>query len=214
MRRLVGLTAFLLAAIGATVLGPIARAQSGTFSATPVIDWSTEARRAIVPAGPGGIFGSENYGNKFPGEAAVYMGIVHVAIYDAAVAIEGGYEPYAIALTAPPGTSSEAAIATAAHDVLIGLQPALGLTADQQAILDGDYASYLAAIPDGDAKTNGIAIVGGSPRPWLRCARTTAGRPTPRLTISTHPRKDQASGRRISRDRSSVFACQGSGRSL
>jgi hypothetical protein len=158
MRRLVGLTAFLLAAIGATVLGPIARAQSGTFSATPVIDWSTEARRAIVPAGPGGIFGSENYGNKFPGEAAVYMGIVHVAIYDAAVAIEGGYEPYAIALTAPPGTSSEAAIATAAHDVLIGLQPALGLTADQQAILDGDYASYLAAIPDGDAKTNGIAI--------------------------------------------------------
>jgi hypothetical protein len=158
MRRLVGLTAFVLAAIGATVFGPIAPAQSGTFPATPVIDWSTEARRAIVPAGPGGIFGSENYGNKFPGEAAVYMGIVHVAIYDAAVAIEGGYEPYAIALTAPPGTSSEAALATAAHDVLIGLQPALGLTADQQAILNGDYASYLAAIPDGEAKTNGIAI--------------------------------------------------------
>ena len=29
------------------------------------------------------------------------MGIVHVAIYDAAVAIEGGYRPYAIALSAP-----------------------------------------------------------------------------------------------------------------
>ena len=28
------------------------------------------------------------------------MGIVHVAIYDAAVAIEGGYTPYAIALSA------------------------------------------------------------------------------------------------------------------
>ena len=58
---------------------------------TPVAFWSTEARCAIVPAGPGGSFGSENFGNKFPGEAAVYMGIVHVAIYDAAVAIEGGY---------------------------------------------------------------------------------------------------------------------------
>ena len=64
--------------------------------------WSTEARCAIVPAGPGGVFGAENFGNKFPGEAAVYMGIVHVAIYDAAVAIEGGYKPYAIAPTAPP----------------------------------------------------------------------------------------------------------------
>ena len=68
---------------------------------TPVAFWSTEARCAIVPAGPGGSFGPENFGNKFPGEAAVYMGIVHVAIYDAAVAIEGGYQPYAIALRAP-----------------------------------------------------------------------------------------------------------------
>ena len=63
-------------------------------SAQPVADWSQEARRAIVPAGPNGVFGSENYGNKFPGEAAVYMGIVHAAIYDAALAVEGGgYEP-------------------------------------------------------------------------------------------------------------------------
>jgi hypothetical protein len=38
----------------------------------------------------------------FPGEAAVCMGIVHVAVYDAAMAIEGGYEPDAIALNGPP----------------------------------------------------------------------------------------------------------------
>jgi hypothetical protein len=150
----------------ALLIGPAFAARSADFTATPVIAWSNEARRAIVPAGPGGIFGTENYGNKFPGEAAVYMGIVHAAIYDAAVAIEGGYEPYAIALTAPPGTSSAAAIATAAHHTLVGcpdcghsgLQPALALTSDQQAILDGDYAAYINAIPDGTAKTNGIAI--------------------------------------------------------
>ena len=136
------------------VIGRASTAHAADFTATPVIDWSNEARRAIVPpsAGP------ENYGNKFPGEAAVYMGIVHAAIYDAAVAIEGGYQPYAIALTAPPGTSSAAAIATAAYDTLVGLQPALGLTPAQQAILDGDYANYLAGIPDGTAKTNGIAV--------------------------------------------------------
>jgi hypothetical protein len=142
----------------ALVIGRAPAVHAADLSATPVIDWSNEARRAIVPAGPGGIFGSENYGNKFPGEAAVYLGIVHAAIYDAAVAIEGGYEPYAITLIAPPDTSSAAAIATAAHHTLIGLQPPLGLTPAQQAILDGDYANYLAAIPDGTAKTNGIAV--------------------------------------------------------
>ena len=142
----------------ALVIGRAPAVHAADLSATPVIDWSNEARRAIVPPGPGGIFGSENYGNKFPGEAAVYMGIVHAAIYDAAVAIEGGYEPYAITLIAPLNTSSAAAIATAAHHTLIGLQPPLGLTPAQQAILDGDYANYLAAIPDGAAKTNGIAV--------------------------------------------------------
>ena len=85
---------------------------------TPVAFWSTEARCAIVPAGPGGVFGSENFGNKFPGEAAVYMGIVHVAIYDAADAIYGGYQPYVQTPPAPPDTSPEAAVATAAYDTL------------------------------------------------------------------------------------------------
>ena len=126
---------------------------------TPVAFWSTEARCAIVPAGPSGIFGSENFGNKFPGEAAVYMGIVHVAIYDAAVAIDGGYQPYAIALSAPDA-SPEAAIATAAYQTLVGLQQSngLGLFPGGQAILAGDYNAYLAAVPDGHVKTDGIAV--------------------------------------------------------
>jgi PAP2 superfamily len=131
-----------------------ARTNSASLSAAPVLFWSNEARRAIVPpsAGP------ENFGNKFPGEAAVYMGIVHVAIYDAADAIEGGYQPYAFAGNAPADASPDAAIATAAHDTLIGLQPALGLSPAQQAILDGDYASYMAPIPNGAAKTDGMEL--------------------------------------------------------
>src|SRR5690349_20508103 len=131
-----------------------ARTNSTSLSAAPVLFWSNEARRAIVPpsAGP------ENFGNKFPGEAAVYMGIVHVAIYDAADAIEGGYQPYAFAGNAPADASPDAAIATAAHDTLIGLQPALGLSPAQQAILDGDYASYMAPIPNGAAKTDGMEL--------------------------------------------------------
>jgi hypothetical protein len=128
------------------------------LSAAPVIDWSHEARRAIVPAGANDVFGAENYGNKFPGEAAVYMGIVHAAIYDAALAIEGGFQPYAVAIEAPRGTSAAAAVATAAHHTLVGLQPALGLTPEQQTFLDGRYAGYLAAIPDAPGKAAGIAV--------------------------------------------------------
>jgi hypothetical protein len=141
-------------------------------AATPAAFWSTEARCAIVPKGPGGIFGSENFGNKFPGEAAVYMGIVHVAIYDAAVAIGGGYEPYATTPTAPANTSPEAAVATAAYSTLTGLQPQLGAN---QAILDADYAAYLAGIPDGVAKTNGIQV-GGQVAQAVLALRANDGR--------------------------------------
>ncbi len=125
---------------------------------TAVVEWSNIARRAIVPAGPNGIFGTENFGNKFPGEAALYMGIVHAAMYDTAVAIYGGYRPYAIAATAPDDVSVDAAIATTAHHVIVGLQPALGLNSAQQAIVDGAYAADLARISDGLAKSHGIAL--------------------------------------------------------
>ena len=70
----------------ALVSGWVPTTHAADLAAAPVISWSTEARRAIVPPSAG----AENYGNKGPGEGAVYMGIVHAAIYDAAVAIEGG----------------------------------------------------------------------------------------------------------------------------
>jgi hypothetical protein len=106
-----------------------------------VADWSLIAQNAIVTVA-----------KKFPGEAAVYMGIVHATIYDAVVAIEGGYRPYAITPTVPPHASVEAAVATAAHRVLVGRFP------DQQASLDDAYFAYLNGVPDSEAKTNGILL--------------------------------------------------------
>ncbi len=160
---LLAAVAFIGAGPGAGATPPTtqcAPAANYPAAATPVAFWSTEARCAIVPAGPGGVFGTENFGNKFPGEAAVYMGIAHVAIYDAAVAIEGGYQPYTTTPTAPANTSPKAAIATAAYDTLTGLQPQLGAN---QTILGNDYTAYMAAIPDATAaeqaaKQNGIDV--------------------------------------------------------
>ncbi len=81
--------AFLAATTSAT--SPAERARSASLDSsqaqdaqplTPeraVEDWSLIAQNAIVAVG-----------KRFPGEAAVYMGIVHAAIYDAVVAVEGG----------------------------------------------------------------------------------------------------------------------------
>ncbi len=70
---LLGAVAFVGAgpSVGATPATQCAPAAAYPAATTPVAFWSTEARCAIVPAGPGGIFGTENFGNKFPGEAAV-----------------------------------------------------------------------------------------------------------------------------------------------
>jgi hypothetical protein len=104
-----------------------------------VADWSLIAQNTIVAS-------------KFPGEAAVYMGIVHATIYDVVVAIEGGYRPYAITPTVPPNASVEAAVAAAAHFVLVARFPG------QQAALENLYIEYLKGIPDGEAKANGILV--------------------------------------------------------
>jgi PAP2 superfamily len=142
------------ACLGTTVAaGPAAHAATSELIASraqeddglgqkrTVADWSLIAQNAIVAVG-----------KKFPGEAAVHMGIVHAAIYDAVVAIKGGYRPYAITATVPPTTSVEAAVATAAHRVLVGR------FSDQQASLDDAYVAYLNGLPDGEAKTNGILV--------------------------------------------------------
>ena len=81
------------------------------------------------------------------------LATVHVAIYDAVMAIVGTHQPYAvIASSAAADASQEAAVGSAAYRVLLGLFPAR--TAQYQAAYDG----FIAAIADGPAKTNGITI--------------------------------------------------------
>jgi hypothetical protein len=127
----------------AAAAGPRA-ARNADESPRAIMDWSLVAQNSIVAVA-----------RKFPGEGAVLMGIVHAAIYDATVAVDGGFRPYAVAVHAPGHTSLAAAVATAAHRVLVGLFP------DQQAGdtgLDATYAAYMADIPDGRAKARGIAV--------------------------------------------------------
>lgn len=78
---------------------------------------------------------------------------VHVAIYDAVVAIEGGYKPFAVKPKAPAaGASTEAAVSAAAYGVLKALFP------NRSAQYQAAYEQRLATLPDGQAKALGLAL--------------------------------------------------------
>jgi hypothetical protein len=80
------------------------------------------------------------------------LATVQVAVYDAVMAIAGTHKPYAYApSTLATGASQEAAVATAAYRVLLALFPA------RSASYQGAYDTYLATLPTGAAKDQGIA---------------------------------------------------------
>jgi hypothetical protein len=80
------------------------------------------------------------------------MAILHVAMFDAVNSIEPRYKPYKTRLSAAPDTSKEAAAASAAAAVLVKLVP------DAAADVQSTLTSYLATLPDGDAKSKGIEL--------------------------------------------------------
>ena len=93
------------------------------------------------------------FGEQFgPGRSSRAMAIVHIAIFEAVNAIAGGHRSYLGLSRAPANTAMDAAIATAAHDTLVGLFPS------QRVSFDALLAHDLDAIPDGRAKANGIEL--------------------------------------------------------
>src|SRR5262249_8778468 len=79
--------------------------------------------------------------------------MVHAAVHDALNAIERRYHPYVLDVQVDSDASPDAAVATAAHDVLVHELPV-----SQHAFLDTQYANSLSGIPDGPAKAAGIAV--------------------------------------------------------
>jgi hypothetical protein len=83
---------------------------------------------------------------------ARFAAITQTAVFEAVNAITGDYKPYLGTITAPSGASAKAAAIAAAHGVLKNYFP------DSAASLDLARATSLAAIPDGGAKDDGIAV--------------------------------------------------------
>jgi hypothetical protein len=125
--------------------------------ADAVTDWNANAGRAAIAACLAPAPQEEFHASRM-------YAMMHAAIHDALNAITRRFRPYVLDTRVPSWTSADAAVATAAHDVmvpLLGQLPAIISTtciAAGIASVEADYAAALGMIQTGPAKTQGTMI--------------------------------------------------------
>ena len=118
-----------------------AMSSGAVYAQNVVTDWATIVQPPLnTPA-------------RLPGVQMVLRAMAQIAVYDAVVAIEGGHQPFAAAITAPPGADVRAAVATAAY-----LTARARVVPSQFAALDNAYQTYMANIPAGAAREDGVSV--------------------------------------------------------
>jgi hypothetical protein len=131
--------------IPAALIGAsLAVAIPASARANVITDWDDKAVVVVAPMA--------SLGNTTPYMAERIMAMVHAAMFDAVNSIERRYRPYLVQLPADTATSKEAAAAAAAAAVLGTID---GKTAGE---MKTALATYLASIPDGAAKSDGVRL--------------------------------------------------------
>jgi hypothetical protein len=102
--RLVAIAAAALAV--AASAGTTRDAAAALPPGNTVAQWNKIAEDAVVGSG------------AFQSEGLIYMAYASTAVYNAVVAIEGGYEPLDSTITAPAGASVDCAVVEAAYQTL------------------------------------------------------------------------------------------------
>jgi hypothetical protein len=139
-----------------------------------VQQWNKIAEDTVVGSG------------AFQGEGEIYMSYASLAVYDAVVAIQGGFEPYGPAIAAPAGASLDCAVVEAAYRTL---RHYFGGVAALAASLDGFYADARApaALNGCTADAGKGTAVGLAAANGIIALRDGDGRLTPIGTSSTFP---------------------------
>ena len=128
--------------IGVALLISPVQAMNAT-APNAVTDWAVIVQQAIhSPAAP-----------RSGGTSEILHTMVMLAVFDAVVAVEGGYRPYTAAIEPAPWADVRAAVATAAWRAARAR-----VAASQIGLLDQQYAMYLATVPDGFDKSEGIRV--------------------------------------------------------
>lgn len=124
-----------------------------------------------------------------PPQRAYLGAMVHIAIHDALNNIDPRYRTYAVAAPANAQASPDAAIAAAAHNVLINQlnrPPETPAKAAARANVEAAYVAALANIADGTAETQGIAT-GQAAASAIIALRVNDGSATPNLPYTLAP---------------------------
>jgi len=117
-------------------------ANGSSASGAIVIAWNKELLHIVLTPGaqPATVHPTRSYA------------ILHAAIYDAVVSITRDAPPFLFSVNAPSTARADVAAAQAGHDTLVALYP------KWKAALDQQFASELAAIPDGAGKQQGSQV--------------------------------------------------------
>jgi hypothetical protein len=155
-----------------TVCLPLAAATPA--AADSVTTWSANAGKAALAA-------CISPGNDPLHESRMYA-MTHIAIHDALNAIDRRSRPYAFDACVDRPTSADAAVAAAAHDVLVSTIGQLPFPPECVSAgidsVEADYAAALAAIPAGAAKNRGIEL-GRASAASILAGRLVDGSDTP-----------------------------------
>src|SRR5688572_1252004 len=183
-RSLIHTTLIVMVASTLGSAGTVLAAPSGSPGPAPsgdaVLVWNANAGEAALAAG------LAPTGNPLY-ESHMYA-MAHVAIHDALNAIDRRYRPYAFFGHASRRASTDAAVATAARDVLV---PLLGQIPAPAAIasVEADYTAALEEVPDGPAKRKGINV-GARAAEAILALRADDGSDTP-LVDTAYPQGDE-----------------------
>jgi PAP2 superfamily len=130
--------------ISAAMIGAsLAIVGANSARANVITDWDEKAVAIVAPMASLG---------KTPPDMERLMAMVHAAMFDAVNSIERRYRPYVVQLPADAATSKEAAAATAAAGLLATID------AKTAADIRPALTAYLASIPDGAAKSDGVKL--------------------------------------------------------
>ena len=88
-----------------------------------------------------------------PASSEVLHATIQLAVYNATIAIKGGYQFYGSPISAPLGADVRAAVATAAYRTARAR-----VDPSQAAYLDSQYQTYLGTVRNGQSKNDGIRV--------------------------------------------------------
>jgi hypothetical protein len=135
-------TTTLVACLWALTLAP-------PVLANEVVQWNETTMKAIVATGQNNVVSTRT------------LAMVQVAVHDALNAIDRRYDAYYFEGPGDRAASPDAAVAAAAHTVLVGVIGGYGTPAQKGAtfaLVDQAYAASMARVTDGPARNKGVSV--------------------------------------------------------